>query len=149
MSTTESAPAEMGRIVTQLTVINRLDEGRAAAGDIAADAIRSVTIDGVLIDTVATTLCLPHDIIAQLGLAPLREVDVVTANGMGRRRIFQDAKVSLLGREGTFECVELPDGTTPLLGVIPLEALGVELDLRRQQLRLLPDTSNDTFYTIL
>jgi hypothetical protein len=38
---------------------------------------------------------------------------------------------------------------TALIGVIPLEALGVEVDRRNQQLRLLPDTSSDTFYTIL
>jgi hypothetical protein len=50
----------------------------------------------------------------------------------------------LLGRAGTFECLELPGGKTPLIGVIPLEALGIEVDLRNQQLRLLPDTSSDT-----
>jgi predicted aspartyl protease len=149
MSTTESTPVEMGRIVTSLTVINRVDQARAEAGEIAAEAVRSTTLDGVLVDTGATTLCLPASVIAQLGLAPLREVDVLTANGMGRRRIFQDAKIVLLGREGTFECVELPDGTTPLIGVIPLEALGIEPDLRHQRLRLLPDTSSETYYTIL
>ena len=149
MSTTESTPIEMGRIVTSLTVINRGDQARAEAGDIAAEAVRSTTLDGVLVDTGATTLCLPASVIAQLGLAPLREVDVLTANGMGRRRIFQDAKIVLLGREGTFECVEMPEGAPPLIGVIPLEALGIEPDLRHQRLRLLPDTSNETYYTIL
>src|SRR5947209_2391736 len=149
MSTTESKPKGMGKIVTSLTVINRGDQARAESGDIAADAIRSATIDGVLVDSGATTLCLPRDVIAQLGLSPLREVTVSTADGIGRRRIFQDAKISLLGREGTFECLELPEGTAPLLGVIPLEALGVERDLQNQRLRLLPDSSSDTFYTIL
>lgn len=87
--------------------------------------------------------------IAQLGLDLLREVIVSTATGVKRTRIFQDAKISLLGREGTFECLELPGGRDPLIGVIPLEALGVELDLRKQQLRLLPDSTADTYYTIL
>ncbi len=45
------------------------------------------------------------------------------------------AKVSLLGREGTFECLELPGGGAPLLGVIPLEALGKSLRFTRLAFR--------------
>jgi clan AA aspartic protease len=139
----------MGKILIQLTITNRLDEGRAAKGDISAEAVRSVTLDNVLVDSGATTLCLPQDVIAQLGLDLLKEVDVAMPSGLGRARIFQDAKISLLGREGTFECLELPGGKQALIGVIPLEALGIELDQRNQQLRLLPDHSSDTYYTIL
>ncbi|HBY76599.1 MAG TPA: aspartyl protease, partial [Cyanobacteria bacterium UBA11148] len=97
----------------------------------------------------ATTLCLPKEAIAQLGLELLKEVDVETANGIGKARIFQDAKISLLGREGTFECLELPGGSSPLLGVIPLEALGIELDLKNQHLYLLPISPTQTYLTIL
>lgn len=86
---------------------------------------------------------------AQLGLELLKEVDVATANGFSKARFFRDASISLLGREGTFECLELPGGRDPLLGVFPLEALGVELDLKNQQLKLLPETSMDTYLTIL
>ncbi len=139
---------DVGKIVTRLVVTNRLDEGRAARGDISADEIRSVTLDNVIVDTGATTLCLSADTVAQLGLELLREVGVLTATGPGRARIFQDAKITLLGREGTFECLELPGSADPLIGVIPLEALGVELDLHKQTLRLLPDNSDETFYTI-
>jgi len=103
----------------------------------------------VLVDTGATTLCLPTEIITQLGLDLLKEVDVETANGIGKARIFQDAKISLLGREGTFECLELPGGRNPLLGVIPLEALGIELDLKNQRLKLLPISPTETYLTIL
>ena len=149
MSTSSSAATPMGKILTQLTITNRLDEGLAARGVIPAAAVRSVTREDALVDTGATTLCLPADLIAQLGLELLREVDVSTAHGVSRARIFQDARISLLGREGTFECLELPGGNVPLIGVIPLEALGIEVDLRNQQLRLLPDTSSDTYYTIL
>lgn len=76
-------------------------------------------------------------------------MDLATAKGFSKARIFQDAKISLLGREGTFECLELPGGRNALIGVIPLEALGIELDLRRQQLKLLPDESIDTYLTIM
>jgi predicted aspartyl protease len=143
----------MGMIVTRLTITNRLDEGRAASGDIAASAVRSITLDNVLADTGATMLCLPRSAIEHLGLALLREATVATATGSPegspRARIFQDAKISLLGREGTFECLELLGGTTPFLGVIPLEALGIELDLRTQQLRLLPEDPTDTYISVM
>jgi hypothetical protein len=55
----------------------------------------------------------------------------------------------LCGREGTFECLELPGGRDPLIGVIPLEALGLELDLQNQTLKVLPSESLDTYLTIL
>lgn len=46
--------------------------------------------------------------------------------GISKARIFQDAKISLCGREDTFECLELPGSRDALIGVIPLEALGLE-----------------------
>jgi clan AA aspartic protease len=145
----EAVQETMGKIVTTLVITNRLDEGLAARGSIANPEVRSVELENVLVDTGATTLCLPADVIEQLGLEILREVDVETATGISKARIFQDAKISLLGREGTFECLELPGGRSPLLGVIPLEALGIELDLQKQTLKALPISPTQTYLTIL
>lgn len=141
--------SQMGKVLTSLTVINRADQIRAKDGTISPEQVRSVTLENVLVDTGATTLCLPGDVIAQLGLELLKEVDVATAMDIGQARIFQDAKVSLCGREGTFECLELPGGRDALLGVIPSEALGIELDLKNQKLKVLPTSSVDTYLTIL
>ncbi len=146
MSLTMDKDAEtMGRITTQLTITNRADQIRAEDGTISPDAVRSVTLDDVLVDTGATTLCLPRDTIAALGLRLLREAVAETATGSTTVRIFQDAKISLLGREGTFDCVEMPERRPPLLGVIPLEFLGAELDLQKQELRLLPMTPGQSY----
>jgi clan AA aspartic protease len=139
----------MGRILTTITVTNRIDQANASRQLIPNNQIRSVTLDRVLVDTGATTLCLPSHIIIQLGLELLKEVDVETATGISKARIFQDAKLSILGREGTFECLELPGGKDPLLGVIPLESLGIELDLQNQELVLLPISPTQTYLTIL
>jgi clan AA aspartic protease len=139
----------MGKIITTLVITNRLDEGIAERGFMTHDEVRSTTVNNVLVDTGATTLCLPSDIIEQLGLKLLRTVEVETATGISQARIFQDAKISLLGREGTFECLELPGGRSPLLGVIPLEALGIELDLQNQVLKILPISPTQTYLTIL
>jgi clan AA aspartic protease len=139
----------MGRIITTLAITNRLDEGIAERGLMAHDEVRSITLDDVLVDTGATTLCLPSNIIEQLGLKLLRTVEVETATGISQTRIFQDAKILLLGREGTFECLELPGGRSSLLGVIPLEALGIELDLQNQIFKTLPISPTQTYLTIM
>lgn len=139
----------MGKVLTPLTITNRGDQILASRGIIAEAQIRSVTLEDVLVDTGATTLCLPATIIATLGLELLKEVDVITANGITKVRVFQDAKLLLCGREGTFECLELPGGQEPLIGVIPLELLGLEPDLQNQTLRVLPSESANTYLTIL
>ena len=140
---------DMGKIYTSITVINRADQILAAAAVISPDQIRSLTLENVLVDTGSTTLCLVPEVVARLGLQLLKEVDVATAKGIGKARIFRDATVIIAGREGTFECLELPGGQNNLLGVIPLEALGLEPDLRSQKLRVLPTESNETYLTIL
>jgi len=139
----------MGKVYTQMMIINRADQIRAEDGTIPSEQIRSFTLNQVLVDTGATTLCLPSDLIHQLGLKLLKEVPVATAMGITTARIYQDAKICLYGREGTFECLELPGGQDPLLGVIPLEMLGLEPDLKNQALRVLPTESVDTYLTIL
>jgi clan AA aspartic protease len=139
----------MGKVLTDLTVINRADQVLSEHGYITPDKIRTVQIKNVLVDTGATTLCLSAKVVAQLGLKLLKQVDVSTAVGISKANIFQDAKISLYGREGTFECLELPGSTEALLGVIPLESLGLELDLQNQTLKVLPTESVDTYLTIL
>jgi clan AA aspartic protease len=149
VTTFDNTTSKMGKILTTLTITNRIDEAKASQRLITNDQVRSVTLRDVLVDTGTTTLCLPPETIAQLGLDLLKEVDVTTAAGLRTARVFQDAKISLCGREGTFECLELPGGRNPLIGVIPLEALGLELDLQHQTLKVLPSTSIDTYLTIL
>ena len=145
----ETVQEPMGKIITTLIITNRTDEAIATRGGMDKNKVRSVELDNVLVDTGATTLCLPADVIECLGLELLKEVDVETAVGISKARIFQDAKISLLGREGTFECLKQPGGRSPLLGVIPLEALGIELDLQKQSLKTLPISPTQTYLKIL
>lgn len=139
----------MGKVFTNLTVTNRADEIRAEDGTISPDQIRSITLENVLVDTGATTLCLPEEAIAKLGLKLLREVDVATAMGIGKASIYRDATLSIGDRQGTFECLALPGGKDPLLGVIPLELLGLEIDLNDRTLKPLPISPTETYLTIL
>jgi predicted aspartyl protease len=144
----DTVDTAMGKVLTSLTIVNRADQILAENNIIPVEQVRSVELHNVLVDTGATTLCLPAETIAQLGLTVLKEVDVATATGIRKARIFQDAKLLIGGREGTFECLELPGGRDALLGVIPLEMLGLELDLQAQKLRVLPSESLQTYLTI-
>lgn len=139
----------MGRVDTSLIISNRADQIEAERGLRDAEATRSVTLDGVLVDTGATYLSVPADIVARLGLTILRELTIQTAAGPRRARLFRDATLSVMGREGTVDVLELPEGIQPLLGVIPLEVLGLEPDVARRRLRLLPDGPTETYVTAL
>ncbi len=66
---------------------------------------------------------------------------------IGDRAISQDLRNASI--DGTIECLELPGGKDPLLGVIPLEALGLEIDLQNQVLKPLPISPTETYLTIL
>ena len=128
----------MGQVHTQMTIVNRADEVRAIDGTISPDKVRKVTLTNVLADSGAMMLSLPARVIEQLGLTPLKEVLASTAADYQRTRVFQDAKISIGDRVGVFLCLELPGGDNPLLGVIPMEELGLELDLQKQELKMLP-----------
>jgi len=139
----------MGIVTTTIQVTNNVDQILATRGFIPETEVRSLQLDNVLVDTGATRLCLPKDIIRQLGLVLQGEAEVKTAVGARQVRIFKDVILSVAGRQGTYNCLELPDGEDPLLGLIPLEDLGLEPDLQHQQLRVLPMEGKDTYLMIL
>ncbi|WP_445173835.1 aspartyl protease [Microcoleus sp.] len=137
---------QMGQVLTTISVTNRIDRVMAERGFISAEEVRSVTLDNVVVDTGATLLSLPARIISQLGLIQVGERDVETSAGIKKGRIFADAQIIVEGREGRFDCLELPEGVSAvLLGVIPMEELGLEPDLKNRQLRVLPMNNQQTY----
>jgi hypothetical protein len=78
---------DMGKIYTSITVINRADQILRRLAVISPDQIRSLTLENVLVDTGATTLCLVPEVISRLGLQLLKEVDAwlrLKASGKAR-----------------------------------------------------------------
>jgi len=63
----------MGPVTATITVTNEVDKMLAKRGFIPAAQIRCITIDNVLVDTGATRLCLPADIIAQSAFTSLQQ----------------------------------------------------------------------------
>jgi len=138
----------MGRLTATITVTNHIDEILGERGFIPADQIRCITVDNVLVDKKVTRLCLPADVIAQLGLTIVGEIDGHTAIGTRKFHLFKDVTLAVAGREGRYDCVEIPAGEEPLLGLIPLEDLGLEPDLKNQRLIVLPAEGNQSYIRV-
>ncbi len=136
---------QVGQVHVEITVTNLRDENFVSGGYLGPEAIRSETIRDVLVDAGAMGLCLPADLVARLGLRPVREVQVETAAGRSTMRIMRDVSLEVLGRMAPFECLETPTGTLPLLGAVPMQILGLQPDLRREELVLLPDFGPGTY----
>ncbi|CAN5591168.1 hypothetical protein BH23CYA1_BH23CYA1_05180 [soil metagenome] len=149
MSDIATPNSKMGKIVVTLTITNSVDRELAERGFISADEIRSCTVNNALVDTGATRICLPADIIQQLGLKQTATIEAQIATGTTSVNVYKGLELNVEGREGTYNCVELPVGQTPLLGLIPLEDLGLEPDRQNQRLRHLPTTGKNTYLTIL
>lgn len=136
---------QMGQVITRLTVTNRIDQVLHQRGFIPSEEVRAMTLDNVVVDTGATMLCLPANVISQLGLIQQGETNVETSAGVKKGRIFRDVDLSVEGRQGTFDCLELTELKYALLGVIPLQQLGLEPDLQNHRLRGLPMNSQQTY----
>jgi len=89
------------------------------------DATKTMEVDAV-IDTGATMLGLPQNLIQQLNLRRLREVTVKYANNDRQQKfIYAALFVEIKGRIGTFDVLAEAEGSEPLVGQMILE----ELDL--------------------
>ncbi|MEO0376870.1 MAG: aspartyl protease, partial [Cyanobacteria bacterium P01_A01_bin.17] len=111
--------------------------------------VRSFVLNDVLVDTGATLLGLPTPVIESLGLVRGSSTAVETTAGIQQGWIFRDVDLEISGRRGTFDCLELTNVSYPLLGVTPMEILGLEPDLQNQKLRVLPMTSEQTYLSVL
>ncbi len=149
MSDIATPNIKMGKIIVTLRLTNLFDRELAERGFISADEIRSCTVDNALVDTGATRMCLPADVVQQLGLKQIATIEAQTATGTASVNVYKGLELNVEGREGRYDCVELPIGQTPLLGLIPLEDLGLEPDLQNQRLRHLPTSGKDNYLTIL
>lgn len=136
---------QMGQVTATITVSNHIDQILAERGFISASEVRSITLDNVLVDTGATLLSLPTRIAEKLGLPVSGETDVKTTNGSVTARVFREANLEINGRRSTFDCLELTEVDIPLLGVLPMEALGIEPDLQKQKLRMLPMKGDNSY----
>ncbi len=118
-SSAKRCESGVGSVFADIEVSNMRDEILAEAGQLAPAAVRRIRIERVLVDTGASTLCLPRDVIERLGLNLKRRVVATTASGDIETTIHDQANLIVAGRDGVVECIALPEGARPLLGIIP------------------------------
>ncbi len=123
----------------KIKLTNSADIIRAQDGHLAPELIRSIEIEA-LVDTGATTLILPADVVAQLGFAQVEVKKVRLADGslIDSPRV-TNIHLEICGRDMLTSAYVLPAGTTPLVGQIPLEELDLVVDPKRQELRPNPE----------
>ncbi len=128
----------MGKTTVSVDVINTIDQSNAETGLIPAYQVRHERIV-FTVDTGATFVSLPIDLIERLGLQPLGKTRLITANGVVERRTYSPVRIEIMGRQTDVNVIELPVGTPALLGVIPLEALDLIVNPKKQRLEGNPE----------
>lgn len=124
--------------MTKIKITNSGDLRDAAAGILAPERVRKVELEA-LVDTGATTLALPADIVASLGLREFTRRKVRLANGkIEELSVVGDFFVEIVGRTTTCEAFVLPAGATALIGQIPLEALDLIIDPKSKEVAVNP-----------
>jgi len=124
--------------MTKLTLWNNTDLDLVERGFIKLEEVRTIELEA-LVDRGATQLVLPIDVCRRLGLRPGRTVPVRLADGTDREMTYYTSlHISILGRDMNCDALAAPEGTTPLIGQIPLEALDLVVDPRSRELRTNP-----------
>lgn len=91
------------------------------------DASRSTVLEA-LVDTGATDCGVPATLLGDLGLRPYREKEYEVAGGEIVRYAVGEVVVQVDGERATVPVTFDPEGATPTLGAIALEALGFAPD---------------------
>ncbi|HEX5097893.1 MAG TPA: retroviral-like aspartic protease family protein [Polyangiaceae bacterium] len=128
----------MGKVMSKVTITNQYDRWNVEQGTLQADRVRTVTLEA-LVDTGATTLALPADVVAALGLPEINRRRVRMANGaVEELAVVGGFMLEILGRTGMCEAFVLPAGTTPLIGQVPLEILDLIVDPKSREVTVNP-----------
>ena len=136
----------MGRVVVEATIENLADAFNASRGVIGDEAVRAVTVSDALVDTGATIVSLPPDVIEKLGLEPVQTRRMRTAGGMVEATMFSAVRLTIAGRACTVDVMEVPAGIPVLIGQVPLEILDFVVDPGKRELIPNPRNGGEWIY---
>ena len=130
----------MGKVMTRVKIANSADVEIVGRGLLTPESVRRVEIDA-LVDTGATMLALPEDVVRELGAPSLGMRKARHARGIVIEvEWVGNLRIEILGRQMTTDALVLPAGATPLIGQIPLEALDLVVDPKSRELRVNPES---------
>lgn len=139
----------MGKVVVKAKMKNFVDDELAIRGLLKPEEVRVVEKE-VLVDTGATMLTLPEEVVEELGLTRGRFITASYADGSKKRRqIARGINIEVMGREAEVECVVEAQGTKILLGQIPLEAMDLIVDSKTGKLMPRPESPDTPLIDIL
>lgn len=122
----------MGKVLVTAKIENLEDLFAVEKGQLKPEQVRCVEVTDALVDTGASTLSLPKQLIQQLGLHFLRERTVKTSGGRATLGVYGTVRLTLQGRDWNGDVVEVPDDCPVLVGQLPLEWLDFVVDPQGQ-----------------
>lgn len=127
----------MGKVIERAKLLNVIDTTRF-------EEVEAV------IDTGATMVVMPQDVVERLGLTKIRDVRVKYANGKVEAKcVYSAVTVELIGRSGTFDVLAEDVGCQPLIGQVVLEVLDLVVDPRSRRLTPNPASPDTPMVEIL
>jgi len=124
----------VGKVVVAAKIESVEDLYAVEKGRLAADRVRTVEVDDALVDTRATMISLPKDLVERLGLRRVRTRTAKTPAGIVAFGIYEPVRLTVQERDCIVEVAELPNGCPVLIGQIPLELLDFVVDPIGQRL---------------
>jgi clan AA aspartic protease len=124
----------MGRVIVTAKLENATDYQLVQRGGLTADQARVVEVSDALVDTGASTLCLPLRLVTQLGLRLSKTRRVRTAGGNKNVEMYEPVRITVQGRDCICEIIGLSDTSPVLIGQVPLELLDFVVDPAGQRL---------------
>ena len=113
------------------------------------DPEKEIEIDAV-VDTGATLLMLPMEVVEKLSLRKIRDVSVRYANNQTQlKAVYGVVTVELKGRIGNFDVLAEEQGSQALIGQIVLEELDLVVDPKRGTLTPNPESPDMPMLEIL
>jgi predicted aspartyl protease len=138
--------SEKGRVLTEATIENLKDLWDAERGLRPAEQVRRITLADALVDTGATLLSMPPNVIQQLGLTKTGSKRVTSSAGPAEAAMYEAVRLTIQGRTCTMDVLEVSEGVPVLIGQIPLEHLDLVVDLRSRSLIGNPEHGGEHVY---
>ena len=138
----------MGRVLVTARIENMRDLLAVEMGMLQPAQVRAVEVTDALVDTGASMLSMPRQMIDQLGLIYLRSQRTRTASGTSDARLYGLVKLTIQERDFTTDVLELPDGSPVLIGQLPLEAMDWVIDMPGRRLIGNPAHGGEQMYEL-
>ena len=136
-------------VMAKAKIKNYDDDILARRGLLKPEEVREIEGEA-LVDTSATMLTLPEEVVEELGLTKGRFITASYADGSKKRRqIARGINIEVMDREAEVECVVEAPGTRILLGQIPLEAMDLIVDPKTGKLMPRPESPDTPLIDIL